>query len=43
MDLIDLQKFIDRLPEPKTWYEKLLVLWSNLLDCFARRKHDGTD
>ena len=43
MDLIDLQKFIDSFPEPKTWREKLLVWWSNLLDYFGQRRgeHDA--
>lgn len=34
----DLQKYLDTLPEPKTLREKLMVLWSNILDFFAERK-----
>jgi hypothetical protein len=42
-DLNDLQQYLDSLPEPTTLREKLLVLWSNLLDWVAtRRKHDRT-
>ena len=39
----DLKTYIESLPEPRTLREKLLVLWSNLLDWFAtRRKRNDT-
>ena len=37
-DLNNLQAYIDSLPEPKTLKEKLMVLWSNLLDRIATRR-----
>jgi len=49
IDSSSLQEYLDELPEPTTFKEKLLCLWSNLIDTalilthkVGRKKH-GTD